>query len=67
MESNPAAKRLFTRRQQPRLLDRVREAVRVRHYSIRTEEAYVQWIKRFILFHNKRHPMEMGEKEINAF
>ena len=52
---------------QPRLLDRVRVAVRARHYSIRTEEAYVAWIRRFILFHGKRHPSEMGEKEINAF
>jgi integron integrase len=52
---------------QPRLLDRVRDAVRVRHYSLRTEEAYVAWIRRFILFHGKRHPAEMGEAEINAF
>jgi integron integrase len=52
---------------QPRLLDRVRLAVRTRHYSLRTEEAYVAWIRRFILFHGKRHPAEMGEKEINAF
>jgi integron integrase len=53
--------------QPPRLLDRVREACRLRHYSLRTEEAYVAWIKRFILFHNKRHPLEMGAAEINAF
>jgi integron integrase len=52
---------------QPRLLDRVRTAIRTRHYSLRTEEAYVGWIKRFIFFHNKRHPAEMGEPEINAF
>ena len=52
---------------QPRLLDRVREAIRARHYSLRTEEAYVAWIRRFILFHRKRHPAEMGEPEINAF
>jgi hypothetical protein len=45
---------------EPKLLDYVRQALRVRHYSLRTEEAYVQWIKRFILFHNKRHPREMG-------
>ena len=51
----------------PRLLDQVRDALRVRHYSLRTEETYLQWIKRFILFHNKRHPMEMGEQEITAF
>ena len=54
-------------RQKPKLLDQVRLAIRARHYSIRTEEAYVQWIKRFILFHNKRHPREMGTPEINAF
>ncbi|MEX2384261.1 MAG: integron integrase, partial [Thermoanaerobaculia bacterium] len=52
---------------QPRLLDRVRYAIRARHYSLRTEEAYVAWVRRFILFHGKRHPMEMGESEINAF
>jgi integron integrase len=52
---------------QPRLLDRVREAIRARHYSLRTEESYVAWIRRFILFHGKRHPAEMGEAEINAF
>lgn len=51
----------------PRLLDRVRTAIRTRHYSIRTEEAYVAWIRRFVLFHGKRHPTEMGEPEINAF
>jgi hypothetical protein len=52
---------------QPRLLDQVRHAVRMRHYSLRTEEAYVQWIRRFILFHDKRHPQEMGAEEIRQF
>ena len=51
----------------PRLLDRVRVATRRLHYSIRTEDAYVGWAKRFILFHAKRHPDEMGEAEIVAF
>ena len=51
----------------PRLLDQVRQHLRVRHYSIRTEQAYTDWIKRFILFHNKRHPKNMGETEITAF
>lgn len=51
----------------PRLLDRVREAIRVRQYSIRTEEAYVHWARRFILFHNKKHPAAMGADEVNAF
>src|SRR3954467_15122424 len=51
----------------PKLLDRVRTELRVRHYSIRTEEAYLAWIKRYILFHGKRHPDELGEPEIAAF
>lgn len=51
----------------PKLLDRVKAAVRVRHYSRRTEEAYVMWIRRFILFHRKRHPSAMGAEEVNAF
>lgn len=51
----------------PRLLDRVRERCRVKHYSIRTEQRYVDWIRRFILFHNKRHPAEMGAPEVEAF
>ncbi len=50
-----------------KLLDRVRSAIRVRHYSPRTEEAYVGWIRRFILFHDRRHPEEMGETEIDEF
>ncbi|WP_449371482.1 integron integrase [Thiomonas sp.] len=51
----------------PRLLDQVREAIRLRHFSLRTEQAYVHWIKRFILFHHKRHPREMGAAEVQAF
>jgi integron integrase len=51
----------------PRLLDRVREAIRCRHYSRRTEKAYVHWIRRFIFFHGKRHPAEMGALEVTAF
>jgi hypothetical protein len=51
----------------PKLLDQVRLAIRTRHYSIRTEEAYVQWIKRFILYHHKRHPKEMGADEVSQF
>lgn len=51
----------------PKLLEQVREAIRSRHYSCRTEKAYVGWIRRFILFHGKRHPAEMAEAEINAF
>jgi integron integrase len=51
----------------PRLLDRVRHAIRSRHYSRRTEKAYVGWIKRYIFFHGKRHPIEMGAAEVSQF
>jgi len=51
----------------PKLLTQVRELIRVRHYSRRTEQAYVHWIKQFIFFHNKRHPAEMGAPEVSAF
>jgi len=51
----------------PRLLERVRQTLRTRHYSRRTEEAYVGWIRRYILFHGKRHPAEMAEEEITRF
>jgi len=50
-----------------KLLDRVRETIRRKHYSFRTEKSYVAWIRRYILFHNKRHPQEMGRAEIEAF
>jgi len=56
-----------TTQNKPKLLDQVRAAIRTRHYSRRTEKAYLGWIKRFILFHNKRHPAEMGAVEINQF
>ena len=49
------------------LLDQVRDAVRTKHYSYRTEQTYVDWIKRYILFHKKRHPAEMGASEVRAF
>jgi hypothetical protein len=52
---------------QPRLLDQVRGVIRRLHYSIRTEQTYVDWIRRFILFHRKRHPKEMGVPEVEAF
>lgn len=51
----------------PKLLDEVRAVLRFKHYSLRTEQSYVDWIKRFIRFHGKRHPREMGEREITAF
>jgi len=53
--------------EKPKLLGRLRQALRSRHYSRRTEQAYVMWVKRFIFFHNVRHPAEMAEPEINAF
>jgi integron integrase len=52
---------------EPRLLDQMREALRSRHYSRRTEQAYLLWARRYIVFHGGRHPSEMGEREINAF
>jgi len=51
----------------PRLLDQVRAALRLRHYSLRTEETYVYWIRRFIFFHGKRHPRDMGKEELSRF
>ena len=51
----------------PRLLDQVRDTVRRKHFSLRTEQTYVHWIKRFILYHGKRHPREMGATEVTAF
>jgi integrase len=51
----------------PRLLDQIRAAIRTKHYSQRTEQAYVYWTRKFILFHGKRHPIEMGETEIGQF
>jgi integron integrase len=53
--------------QSKKLLDQVRDVLRLKHYSIRTEEAYVSWIKRYIFFHDKRHPAEMGAPEIESF
>jgi hypothetical protein len=51
----------------PKLLDRVRGAARVRHYSLRTEEAYLDWVRRFILFWTKQHPRDLGAVEVAAF
>ena len=52
---------------EPKLLDQLRDRLRVKHYSIRTETQYLQWVRRFILYHGKRHPRDMGEKEVEAF
>ena len=53
--------------QKPKLLDQVRYVIRAKHYSLRSEEAYTQWIRCFILFHNKRHPKDMGAEEVSQF
>lgn len=51
----------------PKLLDQLRASLRLRHYSLRTEQQYLQWVRRFILFHGKRHPKTMGATEVEAF
>jgi len=51
----------------PKLLDQVRDVIRRKHYSVRTEQAYIDWIKRFIIYHNKRHPAGMAEEEVAQF
>jgi len=53
--------------EEPRLLDRLRDRIRLKHYSIRTERTYLDWNRRFILFHNKKHPRTMGAKEVEQF
>jgi integron integrase len=63
----PAGTAMQTAAARPKQLDQVRDAIRTRHYSYRTEEAYVGWIRRFILFHQKCHPAEMGKPEIEQF
>src|SRR6266446_6915154 len=51
----------------PRLLDQVRQTIRRKHYSLRTEATYIDWIKRYIFFHRRRHPKEMGAAEMEQF
>ena len=65
MKDNSTNNRLDDKK--PKLLDQVRQIIRVKHYSMRTEESYINWIKRFIFFHDKKHPIEMGEEEIGQF
>jgi Phage integrase, N-terminal SAM-like domain len=50
-----------------KLLEQVQDAIRLKHYSYQTEKAYIYWIRRYILFHNKRHPQEMGGAEMDVF
>ena len=64
---NQIIEEIPTIKNKPKLLDQVRNVLRTKHYSMKTEEAYIHWIKKYIFFHNKRHPKEMGEKEINEF
>jgi len=50
-----------------KLLDRVRDEIRMRHFSRRTEEAYAHWIRHYIVFHRKRHPRDLGADDVTAF
>ncbi len=59
--------RLPCNREKKKLLDQVRDKIRLKHYSLKTERSYIGWIKRFIVFHNKRHPLTMGKEEIESF
>ncbi len=52
---------------EPWLLDQIRDRLRTLHYTLRTEETYIEWVRRFVLFHGKRHPAEMGQTEVEAF
>lgn len=65
--TSPVSPPANTAPSEPRLLDRLRQEIGVRHYSIRTEEAYADWVRRFIVFHGKRHPKELGAAEVAAF
>jgi site-specific recombinase XerD len=69
---HPNDVQLVTERDQPyketpRLLDQVRNVIRCKHYSIRTEQSYLDWIRRYIYFHNKQHPKDMGEPHISGY
>ena len=66
-ELRPAPLRLFADRPSPRLYDRIVEVLRVRHYSRRTEEAYLHWMRRYIEFHQHRHPRQLAEVDVNRF
>jgi len=63
----PPSLSALRRSSKPKLLEQVRDAIRLKHYSIRTEQVYIDWIRRFILFHDKRHPREMAEPEVTQF
>jgi len=53
--------------EKPKLIDQLRNTIRTKHYSLKTEKSYVNWVRRFILFHNKQHPKEIGALEIQRF
>jgi hypothetical protein len=61
METTP------TQPEPPKLLQQLRAKLRVKHYSLRTEQQYIHWARRYILFHNKRHPRDLGAAEVTAF
>ena len=64
---NGPTKDTLSKAPKPKLLDEVRARIRRLNYSIRTEDTYVDWVRRFVLFHSKRHPRDMGATEIEAF
>ena len=64
---NPSLHDLAASQKGKKLLDQLRDAIRATHYSYRTEQTYLDWCKRYILFHNKRHPADMGIREIQAY
>ena len=64
---NSSPQNLPPERKPKKLLDQYRDALRNRHYSLRTEETYISWVRQYILYHKKRHPREMGVAEINDF
>ena len=66
-QETPHANSVSSSQPAGRLLDQVRERLRLKHYALRTERSYVDWIKRYILFHDKRHPREMGAPQVEAF
>jgi integron integrase len=65
--SEPTQNQSQSAPKQPNLLEQMQSVIRMKHYSIRTEEAYVHWVKRFVLFHGKKHPKYMGQKEVQEF
>ena len=67
MPTAPGCARALPGAPPKKLLDQVRDAIRVRHYSYKTEESYLGWVRRYILFHGKRHPRELGSAEVTAF